>query len=481
MFALRAWARDEGLDHPQLNTAIRNLGVGRADKENFKAGFGELLMLLPSISPATIVDADLKQPGLRALGLGVVVFGRLTLGRFLRKQSAGALAAMQAREDAAAMESLARDRDRLQEVTDLAALLLTRVTPSTSAEERVYPGLFGLRADIEAALQPSALEEIAKATISGELPAISPTDVDPEDAPRTDAATVISDARIPVVLRPSIGLALHGLVIWSRGGSFLPEVDAAIRKVDLAPGLKGWFERGAGILSSLPPEFDPVDLAEAEVDSAGMAAAAMGTLVYSEMVRAADPTAIPDLAARATEALEFATYLVMCIEPEASALHPGLIVDLEAIRREHERKVAAHDAADEKRTAQKRSRWKIPAVLRPDFNNTGPLFNVLGVLAIVALGTTVGLRYWTTRGPPPPASYVDIVPIVGMIRVPGEVTTRVQSFRLGETREDRAYRATALWFRLTSEDNDPRLKLRIQDDRGGDIAVVSAGNVKWAE
>ncbi len=477
MFALRAWARDEGLDHPQLMTSIRAVKAGRNEKEIFKLGFGELLMLLPTMSPTTVVDAELEQAGMRALALGVVVFGRLTLARFERKRSAAALATIQDR-GSRLQESLDEDGRALQEVEQYASLLLTRVTPSTSPDERIYPGLFELRRDIEAALKPSAIEEIAKATVSGELPAISDANLDAVDPSRTTAAEVISKAHKPVVLRPTIGLALHGLVIWSRGGTFLPEVDKAVRRADLAPGLKEWFERGAGILSVLPPEFDPVDLAEAEVDGPGMVAAAMGTLVYAALVKGANPDDVPDLDTRAAEAAEFATYLMMCIEPEASPLHPGLIRDLEGLKRERDKAVSkSSDAAD---AEARQTRWKMPAVPIPDLRDTGPLLRIIGAVAVFALALAVGLRFWSNRGPPPPSSYVDIVEVVGMVRTPGEITARVYEFRLGETREDRAYNATALWFRLTSEEQDPALRLRIQSNKGDPIAMVAAGSVTWA-
>lgn len=480
MFALRAWARDEGLDHPQLTTAIRAVGADRNEKEIFKLGFGELLMLLPTLTPTSVVDAELEQAGLRALALGVVVFGRHTLARFLRKRSAAALATIQDRSEAL-QESLEEDQRLLGELEQYASLLLTRVTPSTSPDERIYPGLFELRRDVEAALRPSAIEEIAKATVSGELPAISDDALAAEgvDPSRTTAAEVISKSHQPVVLRPTIGLALHGLVIWARGGAFLPAVDKAVRKADLAPGLKSWFESGAGILSVLPPEFDPVDLAEAEVDAAGMVAAAMGTLVYAQLVKSADAEEIPDLDARAAEAAEFATYLVMCLEPEASPLHPGLISDLDNLRRERERSLKAE--TDQAEEDAKRSRWKLPAIELPDMRNTGPIFRALGWVAVFALALSVGLRFWTNRGPPPPTAYIDIVPIVGMIRTPGEITARVEEFRLGESKDERAYNATALWFRLTSEVNDPGLRLRLQTSKGAPIAAVAAGSVTWAE
>jgi hypothetical protein len=477
MLALRAWARDEGLDNPQLTTAIETAGIGRAEKEVFKQGFSELLLLLSEINPSTIVDAEMPQAGLRTLGLGVAVYGRFRLARFHRKRSAGALAAIQARS--ASLESLDEDKETLMELGALAELLLTRLIPSTSPTERIYPGLFELRQEIEGALQPSALEEIAKAKVSGELQVITDemiATVKEGETPPSPAAEISSKTRIPVILRPSIGVALHGLVIWSRKGSFLPEVDKAIRKVDFPHGLRSWFERGASILSVLPPGFDPVDLAEAEVDDAGMVAAAMGTLVYAALVRQASEADVPDIDSRAAEAAEFAAYLVMCLNAEASAHHPDLIQRLARLRRERER----HETQDQERTGSTRTRWKMPAISLPDMRNTGPLLQIIGGVAVLALGLTVFGRYWTNRGPPLPTSYEDIVEVTGMIRTPGLITVRLHEFRLGETRADQAYSATALWFRLTSEENDTQLRLNIESNLGKPIAVVSAGSVEWA-
>lgn len=476
ILALRSWAREEGMDGPQLTAAIRTVGAGPLDMEIFKLGFSELFGMLGALTPTHVVDAELKQPGLRALALGVVVYGRLTLARFERNRSAAALATLQER-DGRLQESLEEDQKTLNEMERFASLLLMRVTPSTSPDERIYPSLFALQREIAAALKPWAIEEIAKATLSGRLPAVTDADLaNAEDAPT--AAEIISTIHKPVVLRPTIGIALHGLVIWSRGGSFLPAVDKAIHQADLAPGLQSWFERGARILSVLPPEFDPADLAEAEVDEAGMVAAAMGTLVYARLVREADGEEILDLEARAAEVSEFATYIAMCLEPDTSPLHPGVLADLEAIRARGPRRRGDAPATEAAKRPTK-TRWKMPAISFPKIGNSRPLWRAFGGLIVLSLALTTGLRFWTTQGPPPLTSYVDIVEVVALVRTPGEVTARIQEFQLGESKDQRAQNATALWLRLSNEYGDPALRLVLQDHVGEPIASVQAGRVKW--
>ena len=64
MMALRSWARDEGFDNPQLSTAIRAAGFGPPQKAIFRRGFGELLMVLPVLTPTTVVEAELEAAAL---------------------------------------------------------------------------------------------------------------------------------------------------------------------------------------------------------------------------------------------------------------------------------------------------------------------------------------------------------------------------------------------------------------------------------
>ena len=137
--------------------------------------------------------------------------------------------------------------------------------------------------------------------------------------------------------------------------------------------------------------------------------------------------------------------------------------------------------AKQEATPERRVRWKMLALSLRRGPSPMPVFQVLGVVAVLALALALGARSWVNRSPPRPASYVDIVEVLGIVRARGDLTVRVHEFRLGETRAEQAVAAVTLWLRFTQEEHDPALKLQVETNSGRALAVVQGGSVSWAQ
>ncbi len=184
--ALEGWS--EGGELPAAFVALGEAVLGEGDRDLFAAGAAPLWVLGDRIDPAALDEARLPQEGLAALGLAVLVRGRLLL--------------------------VARRRDKaaLAETAELAAHLGLRIDPrGGEGAERVIGRLRTFRDDL-------AAEGIGKAA-TRPLPKAPPPPPPVGGAPPTDRTSVS-----PIWFVVLAICVVAGLVSWA----MLPEPNAGI-------------------------------------------------------------------------------------------------------------------------------------------------------------------------------------------------------------------------------------------------------------